>query len=81
MGLYHLFDLDSGQTGLIIPKGLCGPVPTARAGNLGSKVVLSPLAENYSLFACHMQFICGPRCWKSFNTPCLPYVDFSTTHW
>lgn len=60
MGLYHLFDLDSGQTELIIPKGLCGPVPTARADNLGSKVVFPPLAENYSLFACHLQFICEP---------------------
>lgn len=51
MEIYHLFDLESGQTGLLIAKGLCCPVPNAKADNLGPEVVLPPPVENYSLFA------------------------------
>lgn len=51
MEIYHLFDLDSGQTGLLIVKGLCCPVPNAKADNLDTEVVLPPPVENYSLFA------------------------------
>lgn len=79
MEVYHLFYLNSGQTGLLILNGLCCPVPFARTDNLGTEVALLPLVENYSLFACHMQFICRPRCCKSLNIICLQYLDVSAT--
>lgn len=72
----RLFYPDSGQTGLLILKGVCCPMSNARAYNLGTEAVLSQTAENYSLFVCHTQFICAPSCCTSFNTICLRCLDF-----
>lgn len=79
MKIYHLCYLDSEQTGLLILKGVCCQVSNAKADNLGREVVFTPLVENYSLFACLIQFTCEPRRCKSLNTICLRYLDFPAT--